>query len=147
MVKYPPTNSETGLIPKWGRSPGGRNSPISCLESSKDEEPGRPEPWVAMSRTFLNTHTHTYRSVMQETIRGRSVYEHTVKCIKNHNSAQQHHHHCYYRVMGLFGRRDTHSSLTQSTLWEPLKLYGKYTQMPISHYILQGSLVCRNSYL
>ena len=47
MVKNPPANAgdtgDTGLIPEWGRSPGGENgNPLqySCLENSWAEEPG-----------------------------------------------------------------------------------------------------------
>ena len=35
--------SDMGLIPGWGRSPGGHGNPLqySCLENPMDKEPGR----------------------------------------------------------------------------------------------------------
>ena len=48
MVKNPPANAgderDVGLIPGWGRSPGGEHgNPLqySCLENSSTEEPGK----------------------------------------------------------------------------------------------------------
>ena len=59
VVKNPLTNAgdtrDTGLIPGWGRSPGGGNgNPFQyCLENAT-EEPGVMKSW-----TQLSTHTHT----------------------------------------------------------------------------------------
>ena len=61
MVKYPPTNAgDVGLIPKWGRSPGGRNSPIFL--------PGEFYGWRSLAgyspwgcnESDMTEHTYTY---------------------------------------------------------------------------------------
>ena len=63
MVKNPPVNSGgTGLIPGWGRSPGGGNGnrfQCTCLENSMDRgawwAPGRQE---SDTTEQLSTHMH-----------------------------------------------------------------------------------------
>ena len=45
---------DPGLIPGWGRSPGGGNGyslHYSCLENSVDGEPSRPQSMGSQSRT------------------------------------------------------------------------------------------------
>jgi len=58
LVKNPPVNAggagDMGLIPEWGRSPGGRNgNPLqySCLEKPLDRRAWRATVHVAKSRT------------------------------------------------------------------------------------------------
>ena len=68
VVKNPPANArDTGLIPWWGRSPGGGhgNPPqYSCLENSMDRG-----AWWAMDHRVAEsrTHTHRYRCILTHT--------------------------------------------------------------------------------
>ena len=73
MVKNPPASAgDVGLIPAWGRFPGGRHGnplPYPCLEKPTDRG-----AWQAMvhrvtksqtqlnhlARVHIHTHTHTY---------------------------------------------------------------------------------------
>ena len=76
MVKNLPDDArDTGLIPGWGRSPGGGNgSPLqySCLENSMDGEALQATVHgVAKSRAQPST--HSIRSGVDATWRGQMI--------------------------------------------------------------------------
>ena len=101
MEKNLPANAEdcsdAGLIPGWGRSPGGGNgNPLqySCLENSMDRGawwtvvPGVTKSQTQLSvhmhvcvHTHTHTHTHTHRAGILPALQGLfKLHPHSLTC-------------------------------------------------------------------